>query len=402
MLNARLDLLNDYPFQLLADLLAPVSPRANVPPVVMSVGDPQHQPPAFVREIIDRESSHWNEYPALAGTPAFRAACVGWLSRRYRLKPGAIDPETQVTPVAGTREGLFQAALLAVTGGRDSGARDSGGPVALMPNPCYQIYYGAAVMAGAEPIMMPATKATGFLPDLAAIAPETLARTQIMYLCTPGNPQGAVASLEYLKQAIELAREHDFLLVVDECYAEIYSSDTPPPGAVEAASAIGGGLDNMLILHSLSKRSSAAGMRSGFALASPKTIERFNRLRSYACAATPRPVLDAAAALWNDDQHASETRARYRAKIDAAERILGRRFGFYRPPGGFFLWLDVGDGIAAAKKLWAEAAIRTLPGAYLTKPDRDGSNSGQPYLRVALVHELDVIETGLTRLAQVL
>lgn len=396
MLNARLALLNDYPFQRLAELLAPVPPRANVPPVVMSVGDPQHQPPAFVAEVIARHAANWNEYPPLNGTPAFRQACAGWLSRRYCVAPGMIDPETQIAPVAGTREGLFQAALLAVTA-----AGDGDRAIALMPNPCYQIYYGAAVMAGAEPVFMPATKATGFLPDLDAISPATLARTEIMYLCTPGNPQGACASLDHLKQAITLARAHDFLLVIDECYAEIYSTDAPPVGGIEAAAALGG-LDNVLLFHSLSKRSSAAGLRSGFALGAPQTIARFNRLRSFSCASTPKPVIEAATALWNDDAHAIENRRRYRAKVDLAERILGRSFGFYRPPGGFFLWLDVGDGVAAARRLWQEAAIRTLPGAYLTKPEADGSNSGAPYIRVALIHELDVIESGLTRLSQVL
>ena len=398
MFNARLDELNDYPFQRLADLLAPISPRANVPPIVMSVGDPRHQPPAFAAEIIARASDRWNEYPPLAGTPEFRAAAAGWLERRYKLKPGTIDRDTQVTPVAGTREGLFQAALLAVSHGEGRASR----PVALMPNPCYQIYFGAAVMAGAEPRFMAASKDTGFVPDLESLPGDLLARSEIMYLCNPGNPQGACAPLDHLKRAIELAREHDFLLVVDECYAEIYSGDAPPVGGIEAAAALGGGLDNLLLFHSLSKRSSAAGMRSGFAVGSPRTIERFNRLRSFACAATPRPVLEAAAALWNDDAHAALTRARYRAKIDAAERVLGARYGFYRPRGGFFLWLDVGDGERAAKKLWAEAAIRALPGAYLTKPDARGINSGAPYIRVALVDEVDVVEAGLSRLAQVL
>lgn len=398
MLNARLDELNDYPFKRLADLLAPVSARANVPPIVMSVGDPQHQPPAFAAEVIARASDRWNEYPPLTGTPEFRSAAAGWLERRYNLKPQTIDRETQVTPVAGTREGLFQAALLAVTHGESRAAR----PVALMPNPCYQIYFGAAVMAGAEPRFMPATKDTGFIPNLDALPADLLARSAIMYLCNPGNPQGACARLAYLMRAIELAREHDFLLVIDECYAEIYSGSAPPSGGIEAAMALGGGLDNLLLFHSLSKRSSAAGMRSGFAVGSTRTIERFNRLRSFACAATPRPVLEAAAALWNDDGHAALTRARYRAKIDVAERVLGARFGFYRPQGGFFLWLDVGDGERAAKTLWAEAAIRTLPGAYLTKPDERGINSGTPYIRVALVHDVEVVETGLTRLARVL
>lgn len=398
MHNARLDLLNDYPFQRLADLLAPISPRANLPPVIMSVGEPQNQPPSFIRAILDRGHESWNRYPPLAGTPEFRAACADWLTRRYRLKPGSLAPDTQITPVAGTREGLFQAALLAVSPGRADGAQ----PVALMPNPFYQVYYGAAVMAGAEPVFMSATRATGFLPDLDALDEATLARTAIMYLCSPANPQGAVADLGYLKKALALARRWDFLLVSDECYAELYSGDQPPPGALEAAAALGDGLANLMIFHTLSKRSSAPGLRSGFAVGAPDTIARFNRLRAFSCASTPLAVLDAATALWRDEAHVEATRALYRAKYDIADRVLAGRFGYYRPGGGFYLWLDVGDGEAAARKLWSEAAIKVLPGAYVTRPDANGTNAGKPYIRVALVHDLETTEAALTRLAAVL
>jgi aspartate/methionine/tyrosine aminotransferase len=398
MLNDQLDLLNDYPFQRLADLLAGVTPRSNEKPLMMAVGEPQHQPPAFVREIIDREAATWHRYPPINSTTNFRAACVNWLGRRYKVKPGSIDPDTQIAPVSGSREGLFIAALLAVSRGR----ANSKPPVALMPNPFYQLYYGAAVMAGAEPIFLRADKTTGFFPDLDAIDKDVLARTQIMYICSPANPQGTAASVDYLKKALSLAREYDFLLVSDECYAEVYTGDVPPAGALDAAAALGDGLDNLLVLHTLSKRSSAPGLRSAFGVGSPATIARLNRLRSYSCAAIPLPIVEASTALWNDDEHAIATRALYRAKADMAERLLTGRFGFYRPVGGFFLWLDVGDGEAAAKKLWQEAGIRTLPGAYITKPDARGENFGKSYLRVALVHDLETTETALTRLAKVL
>jgi N-succinyldiaminopimelate aminotransferase len=397
MYNARLELLNDYPFQRLADLLAGITPRANLPPIAMHVGEPQHQPPAFVHDIIDRGSTTWNRYPPLQGTPEFKAACAGWLTRRYKLKPGSINPETQIAPVAGTREGLFQAALLAITP-HDGGAQ----PIALMPNPFYQVYYGAAVMAGAECVFLPATKTTGFLPDLDAIPAATLARTQILYLCSPANPQGAVADLAYLQKAIKLAREHNFLLVSDECYGELYYTDTPPPGALEAAAKLGGGFDNLIVFHTLSKRSSAPGLRCGFASGSPDTIGRFNRLRAFSCAATPLAIQDAAVALWNDEDHVIANRAVYRAKYEIAERLLGGRFGYYRPGGGFYLWLDVVDGEAAAKRLWQEAGIKVLPGGYVTKPDADGRNIGKSYIRVALVHDLETTEAALTRMASVL
>ncbi|HEX6977927.1 MAG TPA: aminotransferase class I/II-fold pyridoxal phosphate-dependent enzyme [Alphaproteobacteria bacterium] len=399
MLNSRLDLLNDYPFQRLNELLAGVAPRANIPPLVMSVGEPQHQPPAFVAEIIDRGAKTWNRYPPVGGTPEFRAACADWLTRRYKLKPGAIDAERQIAPVAGSREGLFLAALLAVSPDRGNGAAR---PVALMPNPFYQVYYGASVMAGAEPVFMPATRQTGFLPDLDALDEATLRRTAIMYLCSPANPQGTVADLAYLKKALTLARQWDFMLVSDECYAEIYLGDTPPAGALEAAAALGDGLDNLIVFHTLSKRSSAPGLRSGFAVGAPETIKLFNRLRSYSCAATPLATLEAATALWRDETHVEATRAVYRAKYDIADRLLSGRFGYYRPDGGFYLWLEVGDGEAATRKLWSEAAIKVLPGAYVTRPDASGRNIGQPYIRVALVHDVETTEAALTRIAKVL
>jgi N-succinyldiaminopimelate aminotransferase len=401
MLNTRLDLLNDYPFQRLNDLLAGVAPRANQPPVVMSVGEPQHQPPAFVRELVDQGGANtWNRYPPLNGTPEFRAACADWLTRRYKLKPGSLDADAQITPVAGTREGLFQAALLAVPPG--TAQANGAAPVALMPNPFYQVYFGAAVMAGAQPVFMAATRDTGFLPDLDALDEATLARTAIMYLCSPANPQGVVADLAYLKKALSLARQYNFLLVSDECYAELYLGDTPPPGGLEAAAALGGGFSNLIVFHTLSKRSSAPGLRSGFAVGAPETIARLNRLRAYSCAATPLALLDASAALWRDEAHVEANRALYRAKYDLADRLLGGRFGYYRPASGFYLWLDVGDGEAATRRLWSEAGIKVLPGGYITKPDATGKNHGKPYIRVALVHDLETTEAALTRMASVL
>jgi aspartate/methionine/tyrosine aminotransferase len=396
MLNARLDSLRDYPFQRLAELIAGITPRANVVPIILSVGEPQHRPPEFIREIIARHED-WNRYPPINGTPEFRKACGDWLERRYNLPAGMIEPETMIAPCAGTREGLFMAATLAITP-HDSGAR----PLAFIPNPLYQVYVGAATLAGALPVFMPTTRATNFLPDLDALDPEGLARAQIMYLCSPSNPQGAVADLDYLEKALLLARQHGFLLVLDECYAEIYSGDVPPPGGLEAAAALGGGLDNLIVFHTLSKRSSVPGLRSGFAAGAPRTIALLHRLRSYSAAATPLATLDAATALWRDEAHVVENRALYRAKFDIAERVLGGRFGFYRPGGGFYLWLDVGDGEEAARKLWRDAAVKVLPGAYLTRPDPDGSNPNRAYIRVALVSDLETTEAALMRIARTL
>lgn len=396
MENPRLAALNDYPFQRLNELLANVSPRANLPPVIMSVGEPQHRPPEFVRPIIDRNAETWNRYPPVQGTPEFRAACAAWLTRRYKLPPGFIA-ENQITPVAGTREGLFMAGMLAVPPPVNGRAA-----VALMPNPFYQVYYGASVMAGAEAVFLPATQETGFLPDLDTLDEATLARTAIFYLCSPANPQGAVASLDYFKRLLTLARRWNFLFVADECYGELYLGDTPAPGAVEAAAALGAGLDNLLSFHTLSKRSSSPGLRSGFAVGSAQTIARFNRLRNYSAAATPLPILEAARALWSEDEHVASTRALYRAKFDIADGLLKGKFGYKRPGGGMFLWLDVGDGEAATRRLWSEAAIKVLPGGYVTRPDASGRNVGASYIRVALVHDVETVEAALTRLVRVL
>ena len=398
MLNSRLDAMRDSPFRRLAALISATNPRSNVKPIDLSVGEPQHQPPEFIRSIINSRSDTWNRYPPIAGTPELRKACADWLVRRYRLPAGMIDPETMIMPCSGTREGLYMAASIAVTPPESGAAR----PLAFVPNPFYQVYLGAATLAGAEPVFMSATRETGFLPDLNTLEPAALDRAELMYICSPANPQGAIADLEYLKRALALARRHDFLLVMDECYAEIYNTDRAPTGALEAAVALGGSLDNLMVFHTLSKRSSAPGLRSGFCVASPGAIALLFRLRSYSCAASPLATIEAATALWQEESHVVETRALYRAKFDIAERILKGRYGFYRPAGGFYLWLDVGDGEAAVKRLWSEAGIKGLPGAYLTRPDADGTNAGDPYLRLALVGTLEETEDALSRLARVL
>jgi len=389
MLNPRLDQLSDYPFQRLADLLGgAATPDA----VVMSIGEPQHAPPPLVAQVLAENAAGWGKYPPAAGTPEFRAAVADWLTRRFGLVPGLVDVDHGILPVAGTREALY---LIAQT---VCGDRQGRRPAVLLPNPFYQVYSGAALMAGAEPIFVPGADGPLSQPDFSALPAEILERTALAYLCSPANPQGAVADRALLERSVALARRHGFVLAVDECYSEIWDRDEPP-GTLAAA---GGGLDNVLVFHSLSKRSSVPGLRSGFVAGDPAIIKAFARLRSYGGAATPLPVLAAATALWRDETHVEENRALYRAKFDLAERILGGRFAFRRPPGGFFLWLDVGDGEVAALKLWRDARIRVLPGAYLARAGADGVNPGASFIRVALVHDLATTERALTRLAEIL
>lgn len=396
LLNNRLALLTDYPFQRLAALLDGVSPPLGLDPISFAIGEPKHRPPEFINPILAAHAHEWNRYPPTAGSADLRAAIADWLTARYGLPADRIDAERHVLPVAGTREALFMAALLCVPE-RKGGGRS----VVLMPNPLYQVYAGAALMAGAETVLLPATRETGFLPDLAAVPADILARTALLYLCSPSNPEGAVASPDQLRQAIDLARRHDFVIAFDHCYADIYD-DVAPASALEVCADGSDGMDNVLVFHSLSKRSSVPGLRSGFVAGSALLIDAFTRLRAYGGATTPLPIMAAAAALWRDEAHVAENRALYRAKFDSAEHLLGNRFGFYRPAGGFYLWLDVGDGEAAARRLWAEGGVRTLPGAYLARPGSDGINPGSPYIRVSLVDELAPVKRGLERLAKIL
>jgi aspartate/methionine/tyrosine aminotransferase len=307
-----------------------------------------------------------------------------------------VTGERNILIVNGTKEALFLFPQVAVPQEKAGGT-----PTVLMPNPYYNVYVGGASLAGAEPVYLDCTREAGFLPDLDAIPQSALERCAMFYLCSPANPQGAIADLAYLKKAIALARRYDFVLAMDECYGEIYDR-VQPPGALEACAALGGALDQVVVFHSLSKRSSAAGLRCGFIAGDARLIERFTHLRSYAGAQVPLPIQEAGIALWGEESHVEANRALYRRKFDIAESMLSSRFGFFRPDGGFFLWLDVGDGEEAALRLWRDAAVRTLPGAYTSRTNPGRENPGQRYIRIALVHDDDTIAAGMRRMLRVL
>jgi N-succinyldiaminopimelate aminotransferase len=394
MLNPRLEALSDYAFRRLALLLEGIEPAADRAPIDLSIGQPMHPVPRLLSETLHAHDHLWGRYPPVTGTREFRDAAAGWLTRRYHLPHGALDTERHVLPCVGTKEALFMIAQVVVPE-RKAGRT----PAVLLPNPFYNVYLGAAEIAGAEPVLLSVSAATGHLPALEELTPELLERTAAFYLCSPANPQGAAAELDYLQRAVGLARRYDFALIVDECYAEIYTR-AAPVGALEAAFALDGRLDNVLVFHSLSKRSSAAGLRSGFVAGDPALLAAFARLRSYGAAVQPLPILAAATALWQDEQHVIANRALYQAKFDLAGRCLAGLFDYVQPDGGFFLWLDVGDGEAVTRRLWAEAAIKVLPGAYLGRPDAAGRNPGDGAIRVALVHDLETTETALSRLVE--
>lgn len=403
MLNPRLDDLPGYPFARLRQLLGDVAPAANMAPLIMSIGEPQHAPPAIVAEVLAKSADGWGKYPLLRGTPDFRRAVEGWLNRRFALPQGFIAADENILPVAGTREAIYMFASIAITR-KDDGAR----PLVLVPNPLYHVYAGAAQMAGADAVFVPAARETGFLPDYLSLPDDVWARTALVYLCAPANPQGVLAAKDYLTALLVKVMAHDAILAVDECYSEIYDRDKPV-GILEACAALGPeaarALDHVVVFNSLSKRSSSPGLRSGFIAGGRRLIAAFAKLRDFASSATPLPIIAAATELWRDERHVEDSRARYRAKFDLAEQALGPRFGPLRPAGGFFLWLDtaaagLGDGETVARRLWRRAAIRTLPGAYLCPENETGP--GRDFLRVALVHDEALLAEALPRFAAAL
>jgi len=377
-----------YPFPRLRALLD--HHPAGGPALSMSIGDPTHPFPEFVGTVMAKHLAAFGGYPPNDGAPELIEAIGNWLTRRYGLTK--FDAPSQVIPLNGTREGLFNAAL-ALSPERKNNAQ----PAILLPNPFYQCYMAAAQAAGAEPVMVPALAENGFLPDYASLPSEILGRTTIAYVCSPANPQGAVADAAYWAGLLALAEKHDFRIFADECYAEIYR-DAPPVGALQTAQAVGADPERILVFHSLSKRSNLAGMRSGFAAGGKGSIAQLKQLRAFAGAPLPGPVQMVSAAVWNDEAHVVQNRALYAAKFDLADRILGNIAGIRTPRAGFFLWLPVEDDEAAAVKLWTEHGLRVLPGRYLaneTHASLGGGNPGQGYIRVALVAPLGDVERGL-------
>ena len=391
-LPGRLAQLPPSSFAQLATLLDPHKPGA--PPISLAVGDPNGAVPDFVREAIAQNAHLFGQYPPINGTADWREAASTWLTRRFGVT--GIDAEKNLLPLNGTREGLFLAPFI-VTPETKAGAR----PAILIPNPFYQCYAAAALAVGAEPVFVPARAETGFLPDYAALPKELLDRTAAVYICSPSNPEGACASAEYWHTLFALADAHDFVVFADECYADIYL-DKPPIGALTAR---GGKFERLLTFHSLSKRSGLPGLRSGIVAGDARLIEKFRAFRNYAGPQVPMPILAASAAAWRDEAYVAANRAAYAEKFDIAKRLLGNRTGFRVPEGGFFLWLDVGNGEDAALRLWREAGIRVLPGAYMGRENETGktqSNPGFSYLRVALVSDLSTIRMALERMSEIL
>ena len=380
------------PFQRLRDLIGDDKPAAS--PIDMTIGEPRHGVPPFAAEIIARHWQSFGKYPPIAGIAELKAAIAEWLVRRYKIEPSLLDKERNVLPLCGTREGLVSALTIAAA------LKGSRRAAVLMPNPFYQAYYAAALTSGCEPVLLSATAETGFLPDLAALDAKLLERTAAFYIASPANPQGAVASAAYIGNLIGLARQYGFFVFSDECYSEIYQN-APPCGALEIAARTGC-FDRVLIFNSLSKRSSAPGLRSGFIAGDSAFLTHYAQYRNVAAPQVPIPIQYASAALWADEEHVTKSRALYRDKIALATETLGSLPGYAEPAGGFFLWLDLADfggGEVAAKTIWKGYGVKILPGTYLAQPDASGGNPAKDYVRLALVDDLDMTREALIRIA---
>jgi N-succinyldiaminopimelate aminotransferase len=381
-MNPRLDRLHAYPFERLAKLKAGVTPPSGLAHIAMSIGEPRHTPPPFVVETLRRQLDRLGSYPATAGLAELRAACARWLERRFTLPPQSVDSETMVLPVNGTREALFAFVQAAVDDRHD--------PLVLMPNPFYQIYEGAALLSGAKPYLLDTTSATRYTPDLDAVPESVWRRCQVLFLCSPGNPAGAVLSREFLQHVLALADRHDFIVAADECYTEIYLDErSPPPGLLQACLAAGyDRFQRCVVFHSLSKRSSVPGLRSGFVAGDPEVIARFLLYRTYHGSAMPVPTQLASIAAWEDDAHAAANRHLYQEKFERVLPILSPVMSVEKPDGAFYLWPDLGgDDERFTLDLFATKNVTVLPGSYLARTGAAG-NPGAGRVRISLVPAL--------------
>jgi len=392
------------PFARLRALLGDSQPGMT-PAIDMTIGAPRHDFPDFVKEILADKHGLYIKYPPVRAIPELGEALGKWLERRYELS-GQIDFETMLLPLMGSREGLFSGVFTARAmkeRGMDQGESLS----ALIPNPFYQVYAAGALAAGLEPVYLEAPEDNGYLPDRLQQNPKLLDRTCVLFLCSPSNPQGAIASKAYLQKAITLARTHDFMIFADECYSEIYFAEKPM-GILQAASLLSGNFSKVVAFNSLSKRSNLPGLRSGFVAGDPDFIHKYAGFRNVSCPQMPLPVQYASARIWADEAHVIENRLLYSQKMDLAEKILKNHILFKKPGGGFFLWIkmsDLGGGERAAERFWKGCGVKMLPGAYLAKEDLGAPEEANPAysdVRIALVHDLETTRSALERLVSVI
>lgn len=387
-MNPHLAKLHPYPFEKLRQLFAGVTPNSQYAPISLGIGEPKHPTPAFIREALADSLGGLASYPSTLGSEALRLSIASWLEQRYGLP--ALNPATQILPVSGSREALFSFAQTVIA------PAGPGLPSALVmcPNPFYQIYEGAAYLAGAEPYYVNSVPARNFAPDYAGVPEAVWQRVQLLYLCSPGNPTGAVLTLEDWRELFALADKHGFVIAADECYSEIYFQDDAPLGALEAAHRLGrADYARLVVFSSLSKRSNVPGMRSGFVAGDAGLIKNFLLYRTYHGAAMSPAVQAASAAAWRDEEHVKENRAKYITKFRQVTPLIKAVLEVDLPDAGFYLWAKIPDALGIsdteyAKRLYAEYNVTVLPGSYLAR-EAHGDNPGRNRLRMALVAEVD-------------
>ena len=387
-MNPHLAKLHPYPFEKLRQLFAGVTPNAQYPAISLGIGEPKHPTPAFIQQALADNLKGLASYPSTLGSEELRQSIAHWLERRYGLPP--LNPATQILPVSGSREALFSFAQTVIA------PAAPGEPAALVmcPNPFYQIYEGAAYLAGAEPYFVNSVPARNFAPDYARVPEDVWQRVQLLYLCSPGNPTGAVLTMDDWRELFALSDKHGFVIAADECYSEIYFKDEAPLGALEAAHKLGrDDFARLIVFSSLSKRSNVPGMRSGFVAGDASLIKSFLLYRTYHGSAMSPAIQAASATAWQDEQHVQENRAKYIAKFSQVTPLMQQVLDVALPDAGFYLWAGIPDALGIsdteyAKRLYAEYNVTVLPGSFLAR-DAHGDNPGRNRLRMALVAEVD-------------
>lgn len=389
-MNTQLNLLQPYPFEKLNQLFTDIQ-TPDLPLIALSIGEPKHPAPEFIKQAISENFHHLSTYPSSKGLPELRQSIANWLTNRFHLQK--IDAETQILPVSGTREALFSFVQTVIEREKQ--------PYVVMPNPFYQIYEGATLLAGAKPYFYNCTAENGYLGDVEQIPNEVWQQTQLLFLCTPNNPTGAVLNKQQLQKIIRLSDEYGFTIVSDECYSELWF-DTPPTGLLEACADMGRhDYKNCVVFHSLSKRSNVPGMRSGFVAGDANLLKPYLLYRTYHGAAMPVQHQLASILAWNDEQHVEQNRVQYRAKFALFQQELGHLLPLQKPDAGFYYWLSVDDDEKFARMLMEKAHIKVLAGRYLSRDTVQG-NPGQNHVRMALVADLAECEQVVERLKKIL
>ena len=392
MVNPDYNILKDWMFGKLTALLENIPSNPEYPILKMSLGEPTLKIPDFAKNILEENFNDWGKYPPSTAIPIFGNSVIRYVERRYPSAKNILTLEENVVPVPGTREPLHLVGLLAKN-------LKIGKTLALVTNPFYHAWRAGSISSGSDIYWLNALPENNYLPDIFNIPEKILSSSVIMYICSPSNPHGSVASLSYLKKAILLARKYNFILAVDECYCDIFRMNKPkPPGALEAAANLGNGLDNLIIFNSLSKRSNASGMRAGFIAGDKNIIEKYKLLVSNGASPVPIPIQKVAASLYEDENHHTKACIHYDQNFSIVEKYLKPFYkDFKSPDAGFFLWLKVKDDKQAAKLLWNKFSLRVMPGSFMGK-DIDGFNPGTGYLRISVVDKKEVIEETMKRI----